>query len=116
MNQPVEDVGLHRTDGCDASLAEAMIAMFLRRCERRKRHPDVWESWHMLMALQALGNGQYRETIQCIGAALLDPCQRPPFRPPRIPERPRNDRGMRLATLQALFEGVRLPEPSPAVL
>src|SRR5262245_22145205 len=101
-----------RTDPYDAAMAEAAVGAFLRRCERQKRDPDLWESWHVLMALQAFGSRMHRETIQCIGAAVLAPRHRPPFARRQVTKHS----GVRLAILQALFEAIRSVESKSAAL
>ena len=110
MGQLAEETGPRKTDPFNTAMAEAAIGAFLRRCQRHGRDPDLWESWHVLMALQALGSRMHRETIQYIGAAVLAPRHRPPFARRKVAQHS----GVRLAILQSLFEAMRSVEPGSA--
>src|SRR5262249_33023500 len=94
------------------ALAEAVIGALLRRFERQQRDPDGWESWHVLMALQALGHHKHRETIRWIGAALLTERERSRY----ALKIAATASGLRLETLWALFEGVRPSASQSAML
>jgi hypothetical protein len=93
-------------EGDRLALAEAVIGALLGRLERQRRDPDLWESWHVLMALQALAHHEHREAVHWIGAALMPASKRPDMAA-RALSLVTSAGGLRLETLRALFEGVR---------
>ena len=94
------------------ALAEAAISALLGRIERQRRDPDLWESWHTVMALQAFAHRNHREAIHWIGTALLAQSERPQ----EALKVGATTSALPLVTLRALFEGVRSLSPRPTML
>ena len=93
-------------DGRAAALARVAAVSFFRCFKRAGREPDLWESWHMLMACQALEQRRFRDVVRCIEVAMLPRRQRP-LVGNAIAKPPAGLSGVRLEVLQALFSGAR---------
>jgi len=73
MSESARDIGSSEAVGPDMrAVAEALVAALLRRIERQRCEPDIWESWHLVRALQALERNKHREAIAwtTLGLAL----------------------------------------------
>jgi hypothetical protein len=69
--------------------------------------PDVWESWHLLNALLALGRKNYRRAEQFTVAASLPSSERIDGAARQTMHRLQGKAGVSLTMLRAIFQGAQ---------